>query len=146
MKAIFSILFLISGSYFCELQAQLRIEYGEFEVGFRPVNCSDTFKMTLTKKYAGDILVIFLRDCRGKAFFELYSKKRTLKMTGSFESAEDTLTKYSLSKTLGLPSDKRHTLVTVIKYMYPLPSGIWTLYDEKGRKTKEFEYSFSKEE
>jgi hypothetical protein len=65
-------------------------------------------------------------------------------MTGFFVNGPDTLVKYSYSKHLGAPVDKKYYGVILIKYLSPLKKGVWTFYNDHGRiiERNEYDYKF----
>lgn len=137
-------LLLVSSHFIfgCKAYSQIRLEYGEFDISFVPKNCNDTLHFDITKNYPAHKLIIYLKDCGGECYFELFNKSKKLVITGYYKNGPDTLTKYRFGKQLGPPFDKKYYEVRLIKYLYPLKKGAWTFYDGKGKVIDKFEYEY----
>lgn len=120
---------------------QIKLYFQEFNISIYSNGNYDTAKIKLDGEYKGDSLFIYFKDKRGESYFELYSKSK-LKMTGYYSNAIDTLSKYIISKSLGIPGNKKIFHVQKLMYQTPLPSGIWTFYNLKTKKITKQEYEY----
>lgn len=128
-----------NGKAYC----QISLAYQEFDIFFEPKKCNDTLQFTLTRYYPGHKLKLFLKDCGGEAYIELFNKKNKLVMTGHYVNGPDTLLKYSFAKQVGYPFDKKYYGVWTIKYLNPLQKGTWTYFDGNGKITEKYEYEYT---
>jgi len=138
------LLFLYCTLYFhTRSYGQINLDYGDFGVFFKPEKNIDTLTFVLTKYYPGFQLKLYLKDFGGSCYIELYNKRHQLKETGYFVNGPDTLEKYSFSKQLGPPFDKKYYGVRLVKYLSPLKKGTWTYYDEKGNLINKSDYDYN---
>ncbi len=86
---------------------------------------------------------MFLKDFSGACNIELYNKKHQLKITGQYVNGPDALLKYSFSKQLGPPLDKKYYGIQLMKYLRPLRKEMWTSYDDRGKITDKHEYDYN---
>ena len=117
-------------------QYHFSLSYEEFDVFFSPKKCVDTIDFTLSGKYSGYKLKMYLKDCKGEAYFELFDKKNELRMTGNYDNAIDTLKKYKLARYLGETNDIEKYRISAIKYLYPLKAREWTYYEDRKNRKK----------
>jgi hypothetical protein len=124
--------------------SQITLTYDEFAINTYPKKCIDTLVFNYVKSYPNCTLKLFLQNCSGAAFFEVRGKNGMIKVKGRFDSGRDTLKKYLFAQDIGITDGKSHTVVSVIKYIYPLKSGVWRYYDSKGKikRKEEYEYTF----
>ncbi len=137
------LLIIVQLTGFSKAYGQISLDYGEFGIFFKPEKGLDTLEFTLTKFNTGFTLKLYLKDFGGASYIELYNKKHQLKETGYFVNGPDTLVKYSYSKQLGPPFDKKYYGVRLIKYLSPLKRGLWTYYDDKGNLINKSEYDYN---
>jgi hypothetical protein len=130
---IYSINALPFGSF---SQTNFSLNYEEFDIYFRPQKCLDTTEFTLTGKYAGFKLKLYLKDCRGEARFELFDKKNDIKMSGNYRNAIDTLKKYRFARYLAQSDGIEKYRISTFRYLYPLKCGEWIYYEGIGKKKK----------
>lgn len=122
---------------------QISLYYEDFGVFFYPQKQIDTLSFDVTQNYPGCTLKLFLKDYGGECYFELYSQKHRLRMTGYFVNGPDTLVRYRYAKDLGFPHNKSHHSITKVKYLAPLKKGMFTFYDDHGKVKAKYEYDYS---
>lgn len=137
-------LFLVTVSIILQQQAkaQLGLVYKEFGIHVTPKKCNDTLTFTSVKDYPNSKLVIYLKDCKGACFFELYDRIGSIKVTGAFSNAIDTLLEYNFSKELGMQINKKTYRVSIVKYFRPLKKGVWNFYDDNHKIIRSEEWNY----
>lgn len=128
-------------------QYHFSLNYEEFGIFFSPKKCVDTIDFKLIGKYQGYKLKLFLKDCQGEAYFELFGKKSELRMSGNYDNAIDTLKKYRLGRHLGENEGTEKYSVSLIQYLYPLKAREWIYYEGEGKQKKKrtVTYTYSTE-
>jgi hypothetical protein len=117
-------------------QYYFSLSYEEFGIFFSPKKCVDTIDFTLSSRYPGYKLKLYLKDCKGEAYFELFDKKNGLRMSGNYDNAIDTLKKYRLGRHLAQPDGIEKYSITAIKYLYPLKSREWIYHEGTGKRKR----------
>lgn len=133
---ILLILAAIAYSNKASSQYNFSLSYEEFGIFFSPKKCVDTIEFTLKGKYAGYKIKLYLKDCKGEAHFELFDKKKGLRISGNYDNAIDTLKKYRLGRYLAQPEGVEKYSISAIRYLYPLKAGEWVYYEGEGKRKK----------
>jgi hypothetical protein len=134
--------FIISASNLYS-QKYFSLHFDDFGVDYKPTKIPDTAIFNTLKAYPRSLLKIYMKEEGGKSYFELYDYKKSLILTGYYSNSPDTLCKYKFSKSLGLAEGKKHYRVALIKYLQPLPSGLWSYFNGKGKLIRKIEYQFT---
>lgn len=117
-------------------QSYFGLNYEKFDLFVYPKKCIDTLEFALKDKYVGHKLKIFLKDCRGEAYFELFDSSNVLRMTGHYDNAIDTLRDYRFGKYLAQPEGVEKYSIRSILYLYPLMAREWVFYEGEGQEMK----------
>lgn len=125
MKRLFicALVFLIS----YQLRSQTHIYLDEYLITLDPVKCNDTIEV----KKNGKLFKIYIKDCRGEMYCEVYQKGLLIEKGGYINSL-DTLKRYSLHVCRGDCENQRE--IVVFKYFQPLRDGDWFFYDFEYKK------------
>lgn len=132
--------------FFCsKVSAQITLINEEFGIKIYPRKCSDTSIVGYIKNYPSHKMKLYPKDSSGEIKIELFDKKGVLKLKGQFFEGNDTLKKYSFSKTLGVIDGKSHSNIHLLKYFYLIKSGTWLYFDNKMKviRKEEYEYTYN---
>lgn len=122
---IIAVCVLVSGFSF----GQIRLYYDKFDFEVLPTMPIDSITVKISKgEFKNNFATFNFKNYGGESTVQLHDSKGRLICIGQFQEGKDTLIKYVYGKVLGKGKDNVVTKVKKIKYLIPLPIGIWIFY------------------